>query len=219
MRVSPVFGVPEAAQQARSAARPRSARACRRAAGPGGPRARRPVFRPGRAPWPARAPGRSPSGSVTLICPNPILDGFQVVERARRERSAHGHDQLDQADAAEPGFDRVIIADDAGLGPKQIDVIGFIAQTDTARRPRARRWRRRRGRSPADGGKPGESSRFIKPATGECEPCRTGISRRNGGSMAIGEISMTRIAAAKVHVARIAPNCWIGTTSLVTSAP
>ena len=41
---------------------------------------------------------------------------------------------------------------------------------------------------------------------------------RNGGSMAIGEMSITRTAAPKVHVPRIAPNWRIGMTLLVTSA-
>ena len=37
--------------------------------------------------------------------------------------------------------------------------------------------------------------------------------------MAIGAISITRIAAPSVQVPRIAPNCRTGITALVTSAP
>ena len=37
--------------------------------------------------------------------------------------------------------------------------------------------------------------------------------------MAIGEMTMTRIAEQSVQIPRIAPNCWIGTRLLVTSAP
>ena len=42
----------------------------------------------------------------------------------------------------------------------------------------------------------------MKPATREREPYRTGISMRNGGSMAIGEITITSMAAPKVQVAQ-----------------
>ena len=59
----------------------------------------------------------------------------------------------------------------------------------------------------------------MSPVTREREPYRTGISMRNGGSMATGEMSITSTAAPKVQIARIAPNWRIGITLLVTSAP
>ena len=37
--------------------------------------------------------------------------------------------------------------------------------------------------------------------------------------MAIGEMTITRMAEQSVQMPRIAPNCWIGITLLVTSAP
>ena len=51
---------------------------------------------------------------------DPILDGLQLGERVRVDRAADRNDELHHADAAEPRFDRVVIADDAGLGPEQL---------------------------------------------------------------------------------------------------
>ena len=56
-------------------------------------------------------------------------------------------------------------------------------------------------------------------ATHDFDPCRTGISRGNGGSIAIGEMAITSKAAISVQVPRIAPNCSIGMTSLIDRAP
>ena len=108
---------------------------------------RQPACRRGRAPSPARAPGRPPCGSATRIAANPILDGLQLGQRVGRDRPADRHDQLDQADPAEPRLDRVIIADDAGLGPEQVDVVGLVAEPDQPAGQRAGRRRAPRRRS------------------------------------------------------------------------
>ena len=142
----------------------------------------------------------------------------EAIERGGVERLAGRHDQLHEPDPAESRLDGVVVADNAGVALEQVDVVRLVAEVE---HPQGQREHDRedahddRDRVPEDpagqpvhvGGDPGAGA------------VTDGDLQAEGGSIATGEIAITRRAETRVQMPRIAPNWTIGTTSLVTSAP
>ena len=161
------------------------------------------LVRPGCVPAPALGQGRDPAvgvehrgqrqhlrdrprGSGTGIAAIRCSTSPRSASVCGRDRVAHGHDQLDQADPAQlatrpsgnPCTTRV-------SRPKQVDVVGLVTQADHPQRQRHDHERPRRRRSRPDGERPrrsaGSSPRPLASSSprGPGSPGGTGAASRS----------------------------------------
>ena len=166
------------------------------------------------------APAPPPRSASPAIAPLELAGASPRVASSSAG-PADRHDQLDQADPAEPRLDGAVVPDDPGLGLEGVDVVRLVRGAGSSPRSSGRTTAKTPttiGHGVADdpGGQPVHRGR---------RPARSSRSGRGsrGGTAAASPIGRDRQDEQRrrrsVQTARIAPNCRIGTTSLVTRAP